>query len=153
MGLNGDFWVLNGIHFNLFWNYVQQNGKYSIGENMIKLPDTLQELFNIVSIHLLNQGKMSLNADGFCSYRGENGLMCAAGILIPDEAYKPNMETKRWSTLVDKNLIENKFRNEINDLQNIHDSGSKTNPEQCVIEWKRELIEFATFHNLTHNIE
>ena len=120
---------------------------------MIKVPDTLQEVFNIVSTHLLTQGQMSLNTNGDCAYRGENGLMCAAGILIPDEAYRPGMETLRWSTLIDRKLIENKFRDEINDLQNIHDSGSKDNPEKCVIEWKLKLIAFAKQYNLTHNIE
>lgn len=120
---------------------------------MIKVPDTLQELFNIVSAHLLKQGKMSLNADGLCAYRGENGLMCAAGILIPDEAYRPNMETLRWSTLVDRHLIENKFRNEINELQNIHDSGLHKDPGETLIQWKAKLIEFAKAYNLTHVIE
>ena len=120
---------------------------------MIKVPDTLQELFNKVSLHLLTQGQMSLNADGLCAYRGENGLMCAAGVLIPDEAYTPNMETLRWSTLVDRHLIENKFRNEINELQNIHDHGSRKDPGENAIQWKKELIEFAKEYNLTHNIE
>jgi hypothetical protein len=119
---------------------------------MIKVPDTLQEVFNIVSTHLLTQGQMSLT-DGICAYRGENGLMCAAGVLIPDEAYTPSMETLRWSTLIDRKLIENKFRHEINDLQNIHDSGLKDNAEECVIKWKKDLIVFAEQYNLTHNIE
>jgi hypothetical protein len=120
---------------------------------MIKVPDTLQEVFNIVSIHLLTQGQMSLNANGDCAYRGENGLMCAAGILIPDEAYRPGMETLRWSTLIERQFVENLFRNEINELQNIHDSGLKADPEECILQWKKDLIAFAEQYNLTHNIE
>lgn len=59
---------------------------------MIKIPDTLQELFNIVSLHLLNQGQKSAH-ETLCMYRGPNGMKCAAGVLIPDNEYNPSMET------------------------------------------------------------
>ena len=118
---------------------------------MIKVPDTLQEVFNKVSLHLLTQGQMSLN-DSMCMYRGENGMKCAAGALIPDDEYNPEMEKKLWDILVSLHFVENKFTQEIKELQTIHDDGS-TDPEQCVLFWKRRLIQFANKHNLTHNIE
>ena len=34
-----------------------------------------------------------------CQYRGPNGLKCAIGHLIPDELYKPGMESKGISAL------------------------------------------------------
>jgi hypothetical protein len=121
---------------------------------MIKIPDTLQEVFNIVSAHLLTQIKRSikrLNSSYFsaCAYRGNEGLKCAAGVLIPDEQYEPEMECKFWDELVKANYVENKFVEEIAELQFIHDSNS----EETIDYLKTELIKFAKLHNLTHTIE
>ena len=121
---------------------------------MIKLPNTLQEVFNIVSAHLLTQIKRSiktLNGSYFsaCAYRGKNGMKCAAGVLIPDDQYNPKMEGLFWDELVKANYVENKFVEEIAELQFIHDSNS----EETIDYLKKELIKFAKLHNLTHNIE
>lgn len=118
---------------------------------MIKVPNTLQEVFNIVSTHLLTQGQMSLD-DSMCMYRSPNGMKCAAGALIPDNEYKPEFEKKLWDTLVHSRFVENKFVEEIKELQIIHDDGN-VDPEQCVSFWRRKLIEFAKKYNLTHNIQ
>lgn len=72
---------------------------------MIKVPNTLQEVFNIVSLHLLKQVKRStkhLKNSWFlaCAYRGNEGMKCAAGVLIPDDKYEPEMECKFWDELV-----------------------------------------------------
>jgi len=119
---------------------------------MIKLPNTLQEVFDIVSTHLLKQGRKSVNISNRCVYRNENGMKCAAGALIPDDEYKPELETNMWTELVEKDLVEMKFQDEIDDLQYIHDLGPD-DPEQCVLQWKFHLINFAKVNNLTHNIE
>jgi hypothetical protein len=119
---------------------------------MIRIPNTLQEIFNIVSAHLLNQGQKSVS-NGICMYRGPNGLKCAAGCLIPDEEYNPEFESNRWNVLVDDGLIQNKFKTEIVALQEIHDYAPKNDPEQCVIQWKTKLIEFANEYKLTHSIQ
>lgn len=119
---------------------------------MIRIPNTLQEIFNIVSKHLLNQRQKSI-LNSFCAYRGENGLKCAAGILIPDDEYKPEFEQNRWHVLVSENLVQNKFSQEIAELQEIHDYAPKNDPEQCVIQWKVKLVEFAKLYELTHNIQ
>jgi len=70
---------------------------------LIKMP-TLQETFDTVVHHLRRQNQKSMYLpvyeDSFdeqppdmeCAYRGENGLMCAAGCLIPDELYKEEFE-------------------------------------------------------------
>jgi hypothetical protein len=52
---------------------------------------TLQEIFDKVSAHLLTQNAKSMD-DGICSYRGQNGRMCAAGRLIKDEFYASAFE-------------------------------------------------------------
>jgi hypothetical protein len=51
-----------------------------------------QEAFDTVVEHLFKQGRRSVNDKGFCSYRGNNGTMCAVGVLIPDELYNPAMD-------------------------------------------------------------
>lgn len=55
-----------------------------------------QEIFDTVVTHLRAQGckskgpiKGQVTA---CAYRGDNGLKCAVGILIPDEDYKAEWE-------------------------------------------------------------
>jgi hypothetical protein len=118
---------------------------------MIKLPNTLQEVFDIVSKHLLKQNaksksfykpELGLN----CAYRGVNETKCAAGCLISDEEYKPEFEGDSWHNLVDKKFVEDKFNSEICVLQSIHDS-------YVVESWKQLLIEFAVTHNLVCNFE
>lgn len=65
----------------------------------------LQEIFDKVATHLLTQGEKSmlphdhvvflnphLNIE--CAYRGENGLSCAVGCLIPDDKYDEYIEGK-----------------------------------------------------------
>lgn len=57
--------------------------------------NTSQQFFQIVASHLLTQGKRSTDGTGFCAYRGDNGLKCALGAVIPDTLYMPKMERKR----------------------------------------------------------
>ncbi len=51
-----------------------------------------QELFDKMSHHLLTQMDVSRNPDHTCAYRGEKYRMCAVGVLIKDELYKPSFE-------------------------------------------------------------
>ena len=63
---------------------------------------TRQETFDFVCSALLKQGKPSLDARPVlsvnsipmtsCGYRGVDGTKCAAGYLIPDEEYDPDLE-------------------------------------------------------------
>lgn len=55
------------------------------------------EIFEKVQTHLLAQKCRSAGINPqtenfICLYRGPEGLMCAAGCLIPDELYDPSME-------------------------------------------------------------
>ncbi len=56
-----------------------------------------QALFNKVVTHLLAQNQRSSSDSHSCAYRGNNGLMCAAGAVLPDEHYKPSLEGKTLS--------------------------------------------------------
>lgn len=52
---------------------------------------TPQEIFDTVAVHLIKQGRKSL--DGLkCRYRAADGCRCAVGALIPDSLYHEAME-------------------------------------------------------------
>lgn len=53
-----------------------------------------QATFDIVVLNLRRQGVPSVEKScrGNCAYRGEGGNKCAAGWLIPDDAYTVDME-------------------------------------------------------------
>ncbi len=53
---------------------------------------TNQEVFDKVIAHLEVQGEQALSDNKECRYRTSNGLRCAVGYLIPDDAYHPNLE-------------------------------------------------------------
>ncbi len=66
----------------------------------MKKYDNAQEIVNAVVNGLRSQGfERSLSLGRQCKVRGDQGFKCAAGWLLPDEAYTPAMET--ISTLVD----------------------------------------------------
>lgn len=47
---------------------------------------TRQEIFDIVAVHLIQQGVRSYDAGlDLCLYRGPGGTKCAAGALLPDD--------------------------------------------------------------------
>jgi hypothetical protein len=109
------------------------------------------EVFNKVKQHLLTQNERStvyINSDR-CSYRGDNGMSCAIGILIPDELYNPCMEGSNFYELLEgfpavaihldlDGLEDVEFLAEI---QNIHDGNR---PEK----WPTRLSKFAEEHKL-----
>jgi hypothetical protein len=110
---------------------------------MIKIDKSKQRIFNKVAKHLIKQKKKSKDFTGNCRYRyGE--LCCAAGVLIPEEEYKPEMEGKGWLSMARKGFVsgENKFF--VNQLQRMHDN-------VCVPLWRSELIKFAKQHKLNYN--
>ena len=82
-----------------------------------------QEVYDKVKSHLLSQGRKSLDARGKCAYRGDNGAMCAVGVLIPDDMYNRGMEGAACSTselrgVLDMLEIDPRLAQE---LQYIHD--------------------------------
>ena len=91
------------------------------------------ELFDRVKNHLLQQGDRALLDDGSygCAYRNSNGYKCAAGCLIPDALYRPEVEHTGIVSLVLKYGVTNIFGRELampgrsldllERLQEIHD--------------------------------
>lgn len=76
-------------------------------------------------------------------YRNDK-LSCAAGCLISNNEYKPDMEHKDWSTLMDKEIVSAKHGNLIIRLQNIHDHAE---PDV----WETNLKNLATYWKLKWN--
>lgn len=111
---------------------------------------TTQEVFDKVYKHLLTQNKKSIIVDAkgdFCAYRGVGGTMCAAGCLILDEHYTPELENKLVNSSEVKSAlfssgVPTDCLDMVSRLQTIHDCNLPEN-------WKGELDQFASEHYLS----
>ena len=84
-----------------------------------------QTFFNTVALHLLNQGTRAANEHGVCLYRGPDGTKCAAGVMIPDCHYHPDMEQTSIDSVLSNNPELEPYFPSIElatSLQNTHDS-------------------------------
>jgi hypothetical protein len=87
---------------------------------------TKQEAFDRMVRGLRDQGwRKSTFPDGRCAYRGEGGLKCAIGHLIPDEKYTSNMDNA-WSPYgvlceVKISVEDQRPWSFLSDCQNAHD--------------------------------
>lgn len=84
---------------------------------------TAQEVFDQVKNHLLSQ-KAQSKMDDMCLYRNPNGLKCAAGCLIGDDEYVPEMDDRPssgWRELVLEGLVPKDHDTLIRRLQEVHD--------------------------------
>lgn len=117
---------------------------------------TKQEMFDKVYIGLLNQKfERSMKNDGkmsSCAYRGDGGMKCAAGHLIPDEEYKSDMDyfSSTIMQLRSEGLLPRCFQSLseddllfVQELQIAHDSSYTPSAMKYAIE------EVAAKHNLT----
>lgn len=77
----------------------------------------IAEIFTTVAGHLLKQNERSMiePTSGIdpatCAYRGQRGLKCAAGFLIPDDKYDPVMEGAAVVTVRHEKSIPHQERN------------------------------------------
>jgi hypothetical protein len=113
-------------------------------------PKTEQEVFDIVARHLLTQGRRAAVDLGYndgqlnCLYRTPEGLKCAAGCLIPDEAYDESMEGIMIGSLIHNGtkLAHLKpFMMLLNRLQGAHDEAEDD-------DFMPGLIDVARRHDL-----
>ncbi|MDB4431169.1 hypothetical protein N9137_02140 [Pseudomonadales bacterium] len=88
-----------------------------------------EAVIDYVEKHLLEQGGRSIDCDGECAYRGENGTACAIGCLIPNEMYDEGIENHAYDDAFDIircNTGDSSLLNINNDvayrIQIIHDS-------------------------------
>lgn len=114
---------------------------------------TAQEVFVQVSIHLLTQNKncgitldqsfVGEKPDLICKYR-QGTLKCAAGCLISDEEYKPDMESKIWYRIIASGLAPITHKELISELQLVHDNYKPK-------EWFEQLQRVASLFYLNLN--
>lgn len=112
-----------------------------------------QSIFNKVYRHLLKQNKKSRARIGgtgkiSCAYRGDNGLRCAVGCLIPNKAYSPKMEGLSVECISGGDYRSfpsldwmHKHRFLLSDLQKVHD---RVKPSA----WPTKLKELANEYKL-----
>lgn len=118
---------------------------------------TLQDVFNLGYIGVIRQGKQSAGADGYCLYRGPDGIKCAIGHCIPDELYTPNLEniipvsSTFWNIcggLFELDSID--FGRALRDFQWCHDGYEERGHTQTFLEYFQEQCKvFAHKHGLT----
>lgn len=112
---------------------------------------TAQQVFDQVARHMLAQGKRSLGINpetgsDRCAYRGENGMMCAAGCLIGDDEYNAAMEGRAWTSLSGDSVVPRTTHDDlIDDLQYAHDITSPS-------EWRGSLRYVARRHGLSAEV-
>lgn len=113
---------------------------------------TDQEIFDTVARHLLKQGRPASKRDGACFYRTDDGLKCAAGVLIPDEDYSPWMENQPADQL---SYFRSRFSRSalklIQACQSAHDLGGTAGEHAergtWLREWKDQMQQIAReFH-------
>lgn len=108
-----------------------------------------QEVFDTVKTHLLTQNQRAMDRGGSCRYRTPNGLKCAAGVLMPDNAYSPHWEGEGILTIVADHprALPDSIFNAVNmplikDLQILHDEVEPAN-------WAAALTKVAKSYGLT----
>jgi hypothetical protein len=105
---------------------------------------TNQELFNKVVCAVRNQGRPNKSSNDFYRYRGEGGTKCAAGFLIPDDKYDPDMEGYSVFELQKKfpNAVEYTANQAplVSHLQGIYDRAASMSQGDFIHEFNR-LVE------------
>lgn len=111
---------------------------------------TAQQVFDQVVTHLRTQGERSTDAAANCVYR-YGKLKCAAGALISDDEYKPEMDGgsglygTSWESLIKRELVPaTGHTGLIGDLQCVHDSWEGHSY------WEGKLAAVALTHSLTY---
>jgi hypothetical protein len=116
---------------------------------------TAQEVFDFIAAHLLRQDRkagVTIEGGFSCRYKDASGAKCAAGSLIPDDKYVPQMEERPWfGTYCKKAGVTQAFEFSenhaglINSLQALHDNDN-------VGTWKANLSYLAKRYELSDEI-
>jgi hypothetical protein len=107
-----------------------------------------QQAFTAMVEHLRKQQQRSrLANDITCAYRGQDGLKCAVGVLIPDEIYDKAYEGLDVQSAIQTSkplakLLGHVELEMLQDMQNIHDF-------QPTEQWERRFELCAADYGLT----
>lgn len=130
--------------------------------------ESLQQVFDTVAKHLLDQDCRAQIADSYgsytCMYRTDSGMKCAVGCLIPDEVYEPDLEDLDVDSLFldeyeyedrpyiagireqfSDTLLSNDLASMLRELQAVHD---KVTPGG----WRTQLWKVAVRHGLENDV-
>lgn len=117
-----------------------------------KLPETLQDYFNIAWEHaIVKQSSPSFiidsNGSYICVYRNSSGNRCLIGAAIPDDRYISGIEGKASTDVLPMlGLVSPMY---IDQLQNCHDDVARQPKTQYLVKVKKKLIVFAYRYFLT----
>jgi hypothetical protein len=109
-----------------------------------------QEIFDKVLTHLRKQGKAAVNDNGDCMYRAADGRQCAAGCLITDEEYEPQMEGRMVGYLLNKGQLPARLVPHVEflrDLQDVHDNALH---HRGIRAWEESMDNLARIHALQY---
>lgn len=112
------------------------------------LPEaSAQEVFDWIVSNLLAQGHRSVGivegdrADILtCVYRSPEGYKCAAGWVIADDEYRPEMENTAWVCLAEQGVVPSDHAALIGHAQTIHDTEI---PEDWPNNFTRLAVEYG----------
>lgn len=110
-----------------------------------------QEAFDTVLTKLRKQKVRSVDTDSItCLYRGTNGNKCAAGHLIPDALYRPDMERKAIFELINTDPA---LRKELGSVKTLLSALQKAHDQHLSLgldRWEGEMARIADQHNLKY---
>lgn len=140
----GRIYKINFPHEDMRVEWLDQSERIHDGVWHAKFTDVIpqyesnQQVFDIVAKHLLTQNDKSISPQGVCQYRHDKGLMCAAGVLLPDHIVNPYWNSFSILTVGPRAAFDslNLDIDFVRDLQIIHDFHG-------VREWHSSLMRFA----------
>jgi hypothetical protein len=111
------------------------------------LPEaSAQEVFDWIVSNLLRQNHRSVGvveaerADILtCVYRSPEGYKCAAGWVMADDEYRPEMENTAWVCLAEQGVVPSDHASLIGHAQTIHDTEI---PEDWPVNFTRLAVEY-----------
>jgi hypothetical protein len=119
-----------------------------------------QEIFDTVVRHLARQGRPSLKFDpqtgkpSGCVYRGPDKTMCAVGVLLHDDEYRPIFDLDGLSVFIlfDRGYLPKRLHPHyslLDDLQQAHDTGYVISYSRFNFPYLKEmLLTIAKDHHL-----
>lgn len=128
---------------------------------------TKQSLFDTVAKALLAQGGPAYNTPkAICMYRTPEGRKCAAGHIIPDALYRPELEGRAIETLLSPTRydlitltlpeVPSELVTFLRDLQRAHDSSiariEAPTHDGWLARWKQEMASLAKFYMLDASV-
>lgn len=99
--------------------------------NLIQISEKIRD--HLTKQRLQSKTKYGSCLTPSCAYRGDNGVMCAVGCLITDEAYNENLE----SLTADMTEVVNALRESL---------GFEITPEMIAL-----CLDWQSYHDDSHN--